>query len=783
MRTRSKSGLLRHGLWLAILSLSPALAPALAASAAPDITPAPAEWRAEAGHFTLTTDTVIYLRTPTPETEAAARYLSDQIHAATGLRLPLSDRPAAHSIILSLSTQSALPPEGYSLHIAPDSLHIEARDSAGLFYGAVSLWQLTTAEGTALPALTVTDFPRYSWRGLMVDSARHFQTPADLKRLIDAMAAHKLNVLHWHLVDDQGWRLEIKKYPRLTDVSAYRQPAGAQGFDATGQKVSYGGFYTQDQVRDLVAYAAARHITIVPEIEMPGHALSAIRAYPRYGVTGETPDEDMNDWGIYPYLYNVDDATFGFLTDILDEVIDLFPSPYIHIGGDEAIKNQWEQSPYIQSRLRELGLKDEHELQSWFITRIGDHLTQRGRRLVGWDEILEGGLAPDATVMSWRGLEGAKAAARAGHDTVLSPWPALYLDSRQSLPPEGLPGRGAVSTLRMVYDFDSTPEDMTPEEQRHIIGVQANAFTEHMRSAERLEEMAFPRLLALAEVGWTPEDHRDWASFSARLPASLQRLDRLGVRYNALPFTPALTLTPLTLTPQGADRATIDLSLPLSLGDIYYRLNDGPDRRYDGAFTTALPATLTTRTVLNGAPLGPERHYDLTTEAAHTRVSARLQPCTSDPFPHLLEDDAPATGPRAVFAINVYKSCWVWPQLDLSQPYDITVRIGQVPFNFQLAGGRREVIVTPPQAPLGELIIRRRDLSADTCEGEVLATLPLTPDNTETPALSTLTGHLPARSGTHDLCLSFSRPSIDPVWAIDQITFLPSPMTRTTGGN
>ncbi|WP_140985896.1 beta-N-acetylhexosaminidase [Asticcacaulis tiandongensis] len=753
-------------------------------AASPDITPAPSQWQAATGHFNLTATTIIHLQ---DEGTAAhiPQYLADQIFKTTGLRLTSSTDTSAPQISahtptirLILNPDHKIPIEGYILRITPDGIRIEAGDSAGLFYGAVSLWQVMTTHGTTLPAMTITDAPRYKWRGLMIDSARHFQTPDELKRIIDAMAAHKLNLLHWHLVDDQAWRLEIRKYPRLTEISAHRQPAGAQGFDTNGQPVSYGGFYTQAEVRDLVAYAQARHITIVPEIEMPGHALSAIRAYPQYGVTGETPDEDMNDWGIYPYLYNVDDATFAFLTDILDEVIDLFPSPYIHIGGDEAIKNQWEQSPYVQRRIRELGLKNEHELQSWFITRIGEHLTKRGRRLVGWDEILEGGLAPDATVMSWQGLDGAKAAARMGHDTVLSPWPELYLDSRQSLTPDGLPGRGALSTLRMVYDFDSTPEDMTAAEHRHIIGVQANAFTEHMRTSERLEMMTFPRLLALSEVGWTSETNRNWQDFSNRLPSGLKRLDEIGVKYNAIPFTPDISLTP-----NGSDKARVSLTLPLEIGQVHYRLNDAAYRPYQGAFDTALPVTLRAQTHFNGKPLGPERVYDLTTEAAHTRQSHKLLPCAADIFPHLLEDDAPTSGERAVFAINVYKSCWIWPQIDLSQTYDVTVRIGQVPFNFQLAGGRREVIVGQPETPLGELLIRRRTDTTDQCTGEILATLPLSANNTKTPTLSTLTGQMPATSGTDDICFSFNRPSIDPVWAIDQITLLPSTASKSIRGN
>lgn len=748
------------------------------------VTPAPVDMKVSEGRMRLSPATVI-VSDNHPGAQAAALYLAQQLKTTTGLDLKVVSDAKPQQSQIRFVNAADLKAEGYRLSITGQTATVEASSDSGLFYGAVTLWQLATSEARpALPHITISDYPRYSWRGFMLDSARHFQTPAEIKRLIDVMAAHKLNVLHWHLVDDQGWRLEIKKYPKLTEVSAYRQLAGAQGIDANGNPIPYGGFYTQDEVRDLVAYAAARHVTIVPEIEMPGHALSAIAAYPQFGVTGEKPNEIPHDWGVYPYLYNIDDATFGFLNDILDEVMGLFPSTYIHIGGDEAIKNQWQQSPAIQARMRELGLKDEAELQGWFIRRIGAHLSAKGRKLIGWDEILEGGpdsaLPPGATVMSWRGLDGAKQAAKQGHDTVLSPWPELYLDSRQSRSPSEPPGRGALSTLRMVYEFDSTPDDMTPEEHARIIGVQANAWTEHMRTAERLEVMTFPRLMALSEVGWTPEASRDWGRFSATIPLTLKRLDALGVRYNTVPFEPDLSLKP------SGNGAVVTLALPLELGEVRYRVNGGKALTYKAPLTVAVPTTLTAQTYLDGKPLGSERRYEVTQEALYSRASDQLKPCQVDPFPHRLEDDAPkhpGSTDRAVFAVNIYKSCWIWEAFDLSQAYEVKVRVGQVPFNFQLAGGRREVIIGWPETPYGELLIRRREGDGPTCYGPILATLPLTVENTSTPGLSTLTGHMPANSGTADICLSFNRPGPDPIWAIDQITLLPASLVKTPAGN
>jgi len=431
--------------------------------------------------------------------------------------------------------------ESYEIDVSSSGVRISAGTPAGLLYGGVTLWQLLTATGgSSLAALHIADAPRFQWRGLMLDSARHYQSPQFIEQFIDLMAVHKLNVLHWHLTDDQAWRLEIRKYPRLTEVGAWRVPAGrapAGNIDSsTGKPRLYGGFYTQDDVRRIVAHAAARNITVIPEIEMPGHASAAIAAYPRLGVTDQPPQAVPADWGVYSNLYNVEDATFEFLQDVLTEVMTLFPGEYIHIGGDEAAKDQWKASPRVQARMREFGVKDEAQLQSYFVQRIGRFLSTHHRRLVGWDEILEGGLAPDATVMSWRGIEGAVAAARAGHDTVLSPAPTLYFDHRQSADDEQ-PGRGRVISLEDVYRFDPAPGDIPQEQHQHILGVQANIWTEHIRSEERVEYMTFPRAAAVAEIGWSSPQRIDWQSFVRRLGPQWNRYRALRVNYapNALP--------------------------------------------------------------------------------------------------------------------------------------------------------------------------------------------------------------------------------------------------------
>ena len=534
------SGVVRYSAALcmaAILSACTQEAPRHEASYPPlSIIPAAAEVTRKAGSFELTPATPVRYAADSPG-EQVAGYFVDLMQRTRGVALAASagETGGDHSVSFVLQArEGSQVEEAYSLIVSPERIVVSSHSPRGLFYGAVTLWQL--AASTQIPSLQIEDAPRFRWRGLMLDSARHYQSPQFIERLLDTMALHKLNVLHWHLTDDQAWRLEIKKYPKLTEVGAWRVPAGpaaAADIDsATKRPRLYGGFYTQDQVRAIVAYAAARHITVVPEIEMPGHASAAIAAYPQLGVTGK-PSPVPADWGIYPNLFNVEDATFSFLEDVLSEVIELFPGEYIHVGGDEAVKNQWAASARVQSRRREFGVKDEHALQSYFVQRIEKYLNAHGRRLIGWDEILEGGLAPNATVMSWRGIQGALAAAEAGHDAVLSPAPTLYLDNRPLNTVHT--GRGPVVSIEDVYRFDPAPPALSAAQRAHILGVQANLWTEHVRTEERAEYMFFPRAAAIAEVGWSPAERIDWQSFSARLPDQLARYRALGVEFARMP--------------------------------------------------------------------------------------------------------------------------------------------------------------------------------------------------------------------------------------------------------
>ncbi|MBV8805664.1 MAG: beta-N-acetylhexosaminidase, partial [Sinobacteraceae bacterium] len=512
-----------------------------AAYADVSVIPRPASVESRSGVFAIRAGTVISIPRD-PRAARVARYFASLLEQTRGIRLAThvsGAQPRPRSIVFRLvASKKSSSPEGYSIDISPDQVLLTADDPRGLLYAAVTLWQLCTSgqagsgDSVSVPAMRITDAPRFAWRGLLLDSARHYQSPELILHLIDWMALHKLNVLHWHLTDDQAWRLEIKRYPRLTSVGAWRVPAGpaaAADIDpATGRPRLYGGFYSQDTVGRIVAHALERNVTIVPEIDMPGHATAALVAYPQLASIVPAPAVVPSKWGVFSNLYNVDESTFEFLQNVLAEVIQLFPGKYVHVGGDEALKDQWKASPRIQARMRELGVPNEDALQSYFIGRMGKFLAAHHRRLIGWDEILEGGIAQDATVMSWRGIDGALTAAAAGHDAVLSPAPTLYLDHLQSAT-DTQPGNAAVITLEDVYKFDPMSPSLPPEQRHHILGVQANIWTEHIRTDQRVEYMAFPRAAAVAEVGWSAAGSLDWNGFRARLPDQMNRYQQLGI--------------------------------------------------------------------------------------------------------------------------------------------------------------------------------------------------------------------------------------------------------------
>ena len=437
--------------------------------------------------------------------------------------------------------------EGYVLDVTPEGIILTARAPAGFFYGIQTLRQLLPPEAETtsptpehpwrIPAVHVEDLPRFSWRGMHLDVARHFFPAADVKRFLDLMALLKLNTFHWHLTDDQGWRIEIKRYPKLVEIGSRRAESPKAGARTEGDATPHEGHYTQDEIREVVAYAAERFITVVPEIEMPGHAQAAIAAYPELGNTGE-PLEVRTRWGVSRHVFNVEDETFEFLENVLDEVMALFPGTFVHIGGDECPKDEWKASAKAQARMKAEGLEDEHELQSWFIRRIETVLAAHGRRLIGWDEIQEGGLAPGAAMMVWRSVQYGIEAVRQGHDVVMSPTSHCYFDYYQGdrrHEPEAI---GGLLPVERVYAFEPVPPGLTAEEARHVLGAQGNLWTEYMRDFDHVQYMALPRAAALAEVVWSPASRRDLDDFQRRWRRLEVRLSILGVNFRREPPRP-----------------------------------------------------------------------------------------------------------------------------------------------------------------------------------------------------------------------------------------------------
>jgi hexosaminidase len=500
--------------------------------------PKKVEW--EKGRFELSSATQIIYSNDAAKDEA--EMLASFLRPATGLPLSVAPLKAGanlpNSILLELhpGLESSLGNERYILVVIRNGICITAATPAALFYGGQTLRQLlppaiyakTKQEGVkwTVPCCNIDDKPRFPWRGLLLDDCRHFFGKDFAKRTIDLLAIHKMNTLHWHLTEDQGWRIEIKKYPKLTEVGSWRD-------QTMGDGKRYGGFYTQDDVREIVAYAAKNHVTVVPEIEMPGHALGALTAYPQLSCTGG-PFKVRTVWGVEKDVYCAgNDATFDFVRDVLDEVVGLFPSPFIHIGGDECPKDRWKQCPKCQARIKAEGLKNEHELQSYFIRKIEEHLASKGRRLIGWDEILEGGLPPKATVMSWHGLSGAMAAAESGHDYVATPTSHCYLD----YPYTNI-------SLDKAYSLEPVPAALSPDKQAHCLGVQGNMWSERTPLPADMDRQTWPRLCALAEVGWSPKELRNLADFHTRMESHSARLDQFGVKIDLTAANPPKATKP-----------------------------------------------------------------------------------------------------------------------------------------------------------------------------------------------------------------------------------------------
>ncbi|OOG43754.1 family 20 glycosylhydrolase [Rhodanobacter sp. C05] len=734
--------------------------------------PLPAQIDAGEGRFTVDAHTPIVVADQSGPARHVADYLADLLARTRGLRLPVRrGAMAADAIVLRLDPHASVTDrEGYALDVTPQGVEISARDDAGLFYGAMTLWQLLTPDAqhgsVQLSAVHIRDQPRFVWRGLMLDSARHFQSVAEIEQLLDQMAQHKLNVFHWHLTDDQGWRIQIRRYPELTRIGAWRTPPDAGHDD---EPARYGGFYTQEQIRKIVAYASARHITVVPEIDMPGHAQAAVAAYPQLGVTGKRPLVSV-DWGVNPYLYNVDDSSFDFIDHILDEVMALFPSKYIHVGGDEAVKDQWQASPAVQAKMHALGLKDEDALQGWFINRIGQYLAAHGRQLVGWDEILDGGVSADATVMSWRGSKGAIQAAQQGHDVVLSPAPDLYFDQLQSDRADETAGRIPVRDLASVYAFEPVPKELDAAQTAHVLGAQANVWTEHMPTMKHVEHAVFPRLDALSEVDWSPAVLRDWNGFLGRLPAQFARYRAQDIGYADSAFASDIRIDRGAALASGTTQVT--LSNQAGYGELHYTLDGhAPDRRapaYQVPFEVRLPVTIRAASFASDGSVLAAPSQRVLDRASLFSVGGNEMPnCPGSDFRLRVQPMPDATSPAPVYGINVFNACQLYPATPMDGIARIHVDAVRLERNYALAHDAKLVVSRPHSTPFGELVVHQ-----DQCTGTVLATLPL-PDPAHSARRFTLDAAMPAQQGKHALCLIYTAPIDGPLYALDRVALMP----------
>jgi hexosaminidase len=508
-----------------------------------DLVPVPAQLKASSGQFTINSNTQIVLNSASPEMRNAVVILNDLLNRTAGYSLQITETAVAANAIVCKINPAISNPEGYKLSVKTNMVSLEAQTPQGIFYGIQTIRQLLPAQierpllsnvAWTIPCVEIEDAPRFGYRGLMLDAGRHFMPKEFVMKFIDMLAYHKMNTFHWHLTDDQGWRIEIKGYPKLTQIGAFRNRT-LEGHYTIPEKrkwdnTRYGGFYTQKDIKEVVAYAKKRFVTVIPEIEMPGHAIAALASYPELSCTGG-PFEVEGLWGVFNDIYSPKEETFTFLEKVLDEVADLFPSKYIHIGGDEAPKLRWENDAYCQELIKKEGLKDEHELQSYFIKRVEKMVESKGKQIIGWDEILEGGLAPNATVMSWRGEAGGIEAAKQKHDVIMTPTTYVYLDYYQANPATEPLTIGGFLPLWKVYSYNPMPAVLTADEAKHILGVQGNIWTEYIKTPEQAEYMAFPRGAAIAESGWSPEAKKNYTDFKERMVRQFKRYDGIGWNY------------------------------------------------------------------------------------------------------------------------------------------------------------------------------------------------------------------------------------------------------------
>jgi hexosaminidase len=695
-----------------------------------------------------------------------------------GLQLNLATTAEAHSAItFDIDPHaSVVGDSGYRIVVGAEEIRVIARSPSGAFYGGVTLWQLLTPpgwiRGTAAEIAegVINDHPRFAWRALLLDSGRHFQSVADIEKLIDWMSLDKLNVLLWHLTEDQGWRLEIPKYPALTKTGACRKAVGLD-IELTGAADKpYCGFYTEAEVRDIVSYAASRFVTIVPEIDLPGHSQAAVAAYPWLGVTGEHPSV-WTDWGISPWLLKPDEKTLQFVDDVLDVVMQLFPSQYISIGGDEAEKQQWNASPELHARMQRLGLANMDQLQGWFTGQIANHLVEHRRTPVGWDDELVAGVKLPASevVMSWHGSDGEQVALEAaaqGHDVVLTPQESLYFDHYQSDLPEEWPGQPPMTTLRQAYDTAVIPNGATAAEAQHIIGVQGSLWTEFMPSFARDQHALYPRIAALSELGWSSASAHDWNGFLPRLSAELARYRALGIGYADTAFAPAFDVTA-----DGKGMLRVSLSNQANFGEIRYTTDGSVPTSTSTAYVRSLEFSAQGKVMLRAATFGPggfdlavPRTQVLDASTLLSRDGSELASCSNQPATRL-DGNQPAQGLRPVYKVSVGDMCWLWRRVALENIEQVNLSVDRVAWRF--SDDAKGAVVRPKASTAGEF-----EIHADSCAGPLLARLPLAPvvrgDGQNELNARVSTSKLNA---ARDLCIFTTGDPRDGQWVLARVAF------------
>ncbi|MGN6478744.1 beta-N-acetylhexosaminidase [Luteibacter sp.] len=661
--------------------------------------------------------------------------------------------------------------EGYAVTIGKDGIVVTARTERGAFYGGVTVWQLLTPPGwkrgavARVPYGSIEDHPRFAWRALLLDSSRHYQSADEIRQLIDGMSLDKLNVLVWHITDDQGWRLPMPKYPELATKGACRDAVGNDAEVTGGRDKPYCKTYSAEEISAIVRYAAERQVDIVPEIDLPGHSQAAISAYPWLGVTGKRPPV-WTAWGVSPWLLNPNAKTLHFVQDVMDEVMHLFPSRYVSIGGDEADKQQWNASPEVNAQMKALKLASMDELQGWFMEQVANYLVAHGRTPVGWDDEVDAGVAlPKAqVVMSWHGDHNervALAALRQGHEVVMTPQESLYFDHLQSNHPDEWAGPPPEVTLRQAYDAPVIPPGATAAEATHVIGVQAGLWAEQLQTFANHQHATYPRIAALAELGWSPAAAHDWQGFLGRLPAELARYRALGIAAADTAYAPTFDVSRAA---NGAFR--VALANQVESGEIRYT-RDGTapsarSARYTQPLTLPAGTTLKAATfAADGSELAAPRSRTLDDSALLSRDSTALKTCSGEP-PSRLQGTRPARGTSPVYAVEIGNACWMWPDANIDGATRVSVTAERLPWRY---GDEARDATVRERHGANDVI----EIHATSCSGPQVAALPLPPSAGQVHAEVTLPA--PVAAGAQALCLVATGDPREGQWALGKVSF------------